>query len=124
MVPRVDTALYRIEPPTFLGFVEPGRIRSHPQIILYIYNPNKPGTKTVPPGVDTAPYGMKPPIFLGFIEPAPPGEDKSPSPNQKLFHTCTTPTGDEKKMFSGSIPPRTVWKPQPGARKANATRGG
>ena len=61
----------------------------------------------------------------GFVEPAPPGEDKVISPDQKSVHTSTTPTNRGKKRWSaGSIPPRTVWKPQPGVRRASATRGG
>ena len=62
---------------------------------------------------------------LGFEQPAPPGEDKLSSPDQKSFHTSTTPANRGRKRWSpGSIPPSTVWKPQPGVRKAIAIRGG
>ena len=41
------------------------------------------------------------------------GEDKFPSPDQKPFHTSTTPTNRGRKRRSPeSIPPRAVWKPQ------------
>ena len=44
-------------------------------------------------------------------------KDKAPSPNQRSFHTSITPTNrGRKRRSSGSIPPRTVWKPQPGVR--------
>ena len=43
--------------------------------------------------------------------PAAPGED---TPDDKSFHTSTTPTNWGRKLISpGSIPPRTVWEPQP-----------
>ena len=46
--------------------------------------------------------------------PAAPGEDKFPSPDQKAFHTSTTPTTRGRKRSSPrSTPPSTVWNPQP-----------
>ena len=46
--------------------------------------------------------------------PAAPGEHRVSSPDQKSFHTSTTPTTRGRKRRSpGSIPLRTVWKPQP-----------
>ena len=45
--------------------------------------------------------------------PAAPWEDNFPSPDQKSFLICTTPTNCGRKRGSpGSIPLRTVWKPQ------------
>ncbi|CAM9404307.1 unnamed protein product, partial [Laminaria digitata] len=45
-----------------------------------------------------------------YLKPAPRGEDRVPSPNQKLFHTFTTPTArGRKRGYPGSIPPRTLW---------------
>ena len=44
--------------------------------------------------------------------PAAPGEDRIPSPDQRSFHTSSTPTNrGRKRLSSESIPPRTVWKP-------------
>ena len=46
--------------------------------------------------------------------PVAPGEDKLPSPYQKSFHISTTPSTRGGKLRSpGSIPPLTVWVPQP-----------
>ena len=46
--------------------------------------------------------------------PAAPGEDRVLSPDQKSFHISTTQQpGGENGRSPGSIPPRTVWKPQP-----------
>ena len=46
--------------------------------------------------------------------PVAPGEDRVSSPDQKSFHISTTPTNRGRKWRSPrSIPPRTVWKPQP-----------
>ena len=46
--------------------------------------------------------------------PAAPGEDRVSSPDEKFFHISTTPTTRGRKRRSpGSIPPRTVWRPQP-----------
>ena len=47
--------------------------------------------------------------------PAAPGEDKIPSPDQKSFQMSTNPTRrrGRKRRSPGSIPLRTVWKPQP-----------
>ena len=40
------------------------------------------------------------------------GEGKVPSPDQKSFHICTTPTNQGPRRRShGSIPPHKVWKP-------------
>ena len=51
---------------------------------------------------------------LGFVEPTPPGKDKVPSPDHKSLHTSKNPTNrGQKRWCPGSIPPRTVWKPQP-----------
>ena len=47
-------------------------------------------------------------------EPARPGEDQFPSPGQKSVHMSTAPTTRGRKRRSpGSIPSRSVWKPQP-----------
>ena len=52
--------------------------------------------------------------WLRIVEAPPPGEDKTPPPDQKSFHTPIPPTNRERtRWFTGSIPPRTVWKPQP-----------
>ena len=52
--------------------------------------------------------------WLRIVESPPPGEDKAPPPDQKSFHTPIPPTNrGRKRWFTGSIPPRTVWKPQP-----------
>ena len=66
--------------------------------------------------------------WLGLMEPArgescpsgqrrgraAPGGETFPSPGQKYFHTCTTPTTrGQKRRSPGSTPPRRVWKPQP-----------
>ena len=73
------------------------------KMLLYIYNSNKPGTKTMISRVDTATHGVKTqPLWLvadwlGFVEPVPPREDKVPSPDQKSFHTTTTPTNRGRK---------------------------
>ena len=46
--------------------------------------------------------------------PAEPGDEKCFSPDDKSFHTPTTSTTrGRKRRTSGSIPPHTVWKPQP-----------
>ena len=46
--------------------------------------------------------------------PAAPGKDAFPSPDQKFFHVSTTPANRGRKLgFPGSIPIRTVWKPEP-----------
>ena len=46
--------------------------------------------------------------------PAAPREDNVLSPDEKSFHTSTTPTTRGRKQRSpGTIPPRKVWKPQP-----------
>ena len=46
---------------------------------------------------------------LGFVGPAPPEEDHTSSPDQKLFHTFTTlAKWGRKRRSPGSIPPRTV----------------
>ena len=45
--------------------------------------------------------------------PAAPGEDGVSSLDHKSFHVSTTPTNRGLKRKSpGSIPPRTMWKPQ------------
>ena len=45
---------------------------------------------------------------------AAPGEDNFPPPDQKSCHVSTTPANRGQKRGSlGSIPLRTVWKPQP-----------
>ena len=66
--------------------------------------------------------------WLGLTEPArgescPSGQRRGPadpreynisSPDQKYFHISTTPTAwGRKRRCPGSIPPRTVWNPQP-----------
>ena len=72
---------------------------------------------------------------LGFVRLARPGEDKLPSPHHESFHIYIyNPSNRERKWWTpGSIPPRTVWKPQPhwlraksqrGVRRASATCGG
>ena len=44
-------------------------------------------------------------------------------PDHKSFRTSTTPTYRRRTWLSpGSIPPRAVWKPQPGVRGASAQR--
>ena len=45
--------------------------------------------------------------------PAAPEDNRLPSPGQKSFHISTTPTSRARKRGPRSIPPRTVWKPQP-----------
>ena len=67
------------------------------------------------PRVNTAPHGVETPTWGSYSQrPAPPGRDTVPSPDQKFFHTSTTPTNRGRQRWSsGSIPPRTVWKPQP-----------
>ena len=46
--------------------------------------------------------------------PSAPGDDNFPSPDDKSFHICTTPTNRRRKCRSpGSIPPRMAWEPQP-----------
>ena len=53
--------------------------------------------------------------WLEHISPSPaaPEEDWAPSPVQTSFHISTTPRPRGRKSSSpGSIPPRTVWKPQ------------
>ena len=37
---------------------------------------------------------------LGFVEPAPPGKDKTSSPDHKYLHTSTTPTNRGRKRWS------------------------
>ena len=114
----------------------PGRIVSHRgfEIRPYLYSSNYPGTKTQITRVDTAPQVCKPQPhllvvdWLGLMEPArgescpwgqrrgraAPGGETFPSPGQKYFHTCTTPTTrGQKRRSPGSMPPRRVWKPQP-----------
>ena len=55
--------------------------------------------------------------------PAAPGKSKFPSPDQKSFNTSTTPTTRGRKRRSpGSIPPGTMWKPQPHRRVADWLR--
>ena len=40
-------------------------------------------------------------------------DDRFPSPDDKSFHESATPTQQGRKRWSsGSIPPRTAWKPQ------------
>ena len=49
-----------------------------------------------------------------YIQPARSREDRVSTPDHKYFHTSTNPTTRRRKRPSpGSIPPRTVWKPQP-----------
>ena len=104
------------------------------EIFPYLYNSNNSGTKVEISRVDTAPRGVETPIplliadWLGLMEPArgesfpsgqgrgpaAPGEHRVSSPDQKSFHTSTTPTTRGRKRRSpGAIPLRTVWKPQP-----------
>ena len=104
------------------------------EIFPYLYNSNNSGTKVEISRVDTAPRGVEtpiPPLFadwLGLMEPArgesfpsgqrrgpaAPGEQRVSSPAQKSFNASTTPTTrGQKRRFPGSIPLRTVWKPQP-----------
>ena len=62
----------------------------------------------------TSPTSRSPIDWCSYIKPAYSGEDGVPSPAQVSFHTSTTPTTRGRKRWSpGSIPPRTVWKPQP-----------
>ena len=113
----------------------PWRIRSQPRkIVPNIYKANNPGKKMEIPRVNTDPHGQKTPNdwlipdWLGFMEPArgkscssgqrrgraTHGGDKVPSPDQKPFHISVTPTTwGRKRRSPGSIPPHTVWKPQP-----------
>ena len=104
------------------------------EVLPYLYNSDNPETKVEISRVDTAPRGVETPILLligdslGLMEPArgesfpsgqrrgpaAPGEHRVSSPDQKSFHTSTTPTTRGRKRRSpGSIPLRTVWKPQP-----------
>ena len=97
----------------------PGMRRPHPRI----RNPTihtqlqLHGTKTDIPRADTAPQDVETQSHrliygsLVFMEPGPgessrtgqrrgpaaPGDDKALSPDQKSFHTCTTPTTPETK---------------------------
>ena len=46
--------------------------------------------------------------------PTAPGEDRVSSPDQSSLYISTTPaTWGQKRRSPGSLPPRTVWKPQP-----------
>ena len=129
VVPRVDTAPPQCGNPD-VGFVDPSppgedNIPSPDHKSFHTStNPTNRGQKTV-----GLPSQYRPPrcgnLNLGFLKPAPSGEDKVPSSDQKSFHTSTTPTNRGQKRFSpGSMPPPTVWKPQPGGRRDIATRGG
>ena len=52
--------------------------------------------------------------------PATPGEDRFPSTDQKSFRISTTSaTRGREQRTPRSIPPRTVWKPQPHWMVAN-----
>ena len=113
-----------------LGFADPvppsGRIRSHPRItnhFIHLHLHQTGGKDGGTPGRERPPRCGNP--NQGFVEPAPPGEDKIPSPDHKSFHTSTKVTNRGRKRWSpGSIPPRTVWKPQPGVRRPSDTLGG
>ena len=69
VVPRVDTAQYGVETPTWGSQTQrhPGRISPIPQSELRpcTYNSNKPETKTVPPRADTSPHDVETPSPLG-----------------------------------------------------------
>ena len=104
------------------------------ETLPYLYNSNYLETQTQIPRVDTTPQGVETQPrwvitdWLGFMEPprgescpsgqrrgpAAPGEDNFPSPGQKPFHTSTTLTTRRRKGRSpGSIPPCSMWIPQP-----------
>ena len=96
----------------------PGKIeddRSHPRMrkpSMHLQLQHT-GDEAVAPGVDTAPHGVETPTpladWLGFVEAMPSGEDKVSSPDQKSFHTSTTPTNRGRQRWSsGSITLRTV----------------
>ena len=82
----------------------------------------QPGDKNGDPPVGNRPERCGNPRPTGrsligcgsFIEPVHPWKEKFPSADQKSFHMYTTPTTRGRKCTPPrSIPPRTVWKPQP-----------
>ena len=106
-------------------------------MLPYIYDSNDPGTKTDILRGDTAPPGVETPTLLADLWLAgghgavAPGDDKFPSPDNRLFHTCTIPnTRGWKQSPPGSLLARNVWKPHPhrliadlaGAPKTSARR--
>ena len=103
-------------------------MNSHPRVRNPLISPqlNNPGTYTQIPGVDTAPQVWKPQPrwviadWLGLMEPArgescpsgqrrgpaAPGEDKFPSPGQKLFYISTTNSNNLAGVENGDPPGR------------------
>ena len=104
----------------------PVRTRSHPRI----RNPSTyPQLQQIgdenggPPGRYRPARCGNPNLWV--VQPAPPGKESVPSSDQKSFHTSTAPTNQGRKRWShGSIPLRTVWKPQPGGCRASTNGGG
>ena len=99
----------------------------------YIYTSNKRKTNTgcgPPDRYRPARCGnLNPTAFLlssnlGFVDTSPPGADKTSFPDTKSFHTSTTPTNRGRKRWPpGPIPPRMLWKPQPGVRRPSPALG-
>ena len=99
----------------------PGRTRSNPRIrSSSIHLQLQTGDENVGPPRQhrTARCGNP---NLGFVEPVPPGWDNVPSPDQKSFHTSTTPANRGQKRWSpGSI--SLGVDPRPGVRRGSTTR--
>ena len=113
------------------------------EILPYLYNSSKPGTLTGIPG--SIPLRGNP-DRIGWLltgrgswspraarvsprdnveDPPHPGRIAShPRIRNPSISLQLTPTnGGQKRGTRGSIPPRTVWKPQPEVHRTSATRG-
>ena len=121
MCPR---ATHDVETPTRSSWSQPAPPRANevPSPDHSFFHPSKPSTnrgaiKVPPPRHYRHARCGKP--NLGLLEPAAPGDDKVPFLDYKPFHRFSVL--GTKGVSPGSIPPRTLRKPQPGLHRASAT---
>ena len=103
--------------PRFVGLATPGEDKVQSSDGKSFYTSTTPtyrGRTWCPPGQYRPARCGNP--NLGFVEPASSATRAGygPIPGSAIFHVSTTPTNRGRQRWSSrSIPPRTVWKPQP-----------